>query len=125
MARSTGGQDRPRPGAAVVRDRELTTFRISAVASDSALTRVVVTLGSRGVRIRELHCNTVPGSGIRIRILVETMAGRANRIAAALNRVVEVTEVQIVESSHRELGMGTAGVTAAVVACSCTAAMNK
>ena len=72
---------------------ELTVLQITAVASDSVLSRVVVLINSRGGRVHELRWNVEPTGFARISCLVETRPGRADHLAAVLSRVVEVTSV--------------------------------
>lgn len=74
---------------------ELTDLRITAVGSDAVLARVVVLLNARGARIRELQCRTVPTGTTRISCTVETATGRGDRVAAAVARMVDVTDVEV------------------------------
>ncbi|HEY3603452.1 MAG TPA: hypothetical protein VGL04_02180 [Sporichthyaceae bacterium] len=75
--------------------RELTWFRIDAVASDVVLARVVVLFGTKGARVHEL-CWAVDGTGrARITSLVETAPGRARLLTGALFRIVDVLDVQV------------------------------
>ncbi len=73
---------------------ELTALKITAATSDALLARVVVLLGSRGARIRELRCSSEPGGGTRIWCLVETTGGRGDRLATTVARVVDVISVE-------------------------------
>ena len=74
---------------------ELTDLRITAVGSDAVLARVVVLLNARGARVRELQCRTVPTGATRIACTVETANGRGGRVAAAVARIVDVTDVEV------------------------------
>ncbi|GAA0631705.1 hypothetical protein GCM10009547_39440 [Sporichthya brevicatena] len=74
---------------------ELTDLRITAVDSDVVLARVVVLLNARGARIRELQCRTVGTGATRIACTVETANGRGGRVAAAVARMVDVTDVEV------------------------------
>lgn len=72
-------------------------FCLQIMTEDSAtvLARVVVILGGRGARIRELCFRPEPEGGNRIECLVEAAPGRAVSLAAALARCVDVTSVRV------------------------------
>ena len=73
---------------------EITTLDITAARSDAVLARIVVLLGARGGRIRELRCSSEPEGATRVWCVVETAPGRGNRLAATVARVVDVISVE-------------------------------
>ena len=82
-------------------DRELTTLQITAVASDSVLTRVVVLLGTKGARVRDVRCTVEPAGLACIWTVVETAPGRGSRLVAMLERVVDVLYVERMDPTRQ------------------------
>ncbi|HEX3789962.1 MAG TPA: hypothetical protein VHW44_18990, partial [Pseudonocardiaceae bacterium] len=74
---------------------ELTWFRINTTAADGVLARVVVLLGTKGVRVHDLSWVVGSTGGARITTLVEHGPGRRYRLVGALSRVVDVLDIAV------------------------------
>lgn len=74
---------------------EENAFLITAVASSTALARVIVLVGSKGARIAQLSYWVAADGLARISGVVITRPGRGDLLVGALARLIDVLGVEV------------------------------